>query len=202
MKGETIMEKQIVIALGREYGSGGHEIAEKIAEAFNISLYDRNLLDIVAKENNMDVEEVKKFDEKSRNLFLSRKVNGYSNAIEDMIAEMQFKYLRERVEAGESLIVVGRCGEYALKDCDKLISVFIYGDEDKKLARLVEKYNVSKDDAEEQMKHIDKKRKDYHNSLVEGKWGEPHTYDLCVNSSSLGVEKTAEMLVEYIKEFA
>jgi hypothetical protein len=85
------MEKQLIISIGREYGSAGHEIAEKVAKDLNLPLYDRHLLDKLAEEKGMNLKNIEKYDEKPRNLFLSRNVNGFSNSFADTVAEMQFK---------------------------------------------------------------------------------------------------------------
>lgn len=193
------MDKQIMIAIGREFGSGGHEIAERIAKSMGIALFDKNLLEIVAEKNNLDLKEVEKFDEKSRNLFLSRKVNGFSNAIEDTIAQMQFDHLKECAQKGESFVVVGRCGDEVLKEYDHMLSIFILGDKEDKIARVMNKYQLSREDAIEKMARHDRKRRVYHDSLAKGDWGDAHAYDMCINSSRFGVEKTAEILVDFIK---
>lgn len=109
------MEKQIMISISREFGSGGRQIAEKVAEDLGLPLYDRSLLDAIAKEKNIDVEHLQKFDEKPRNLILSRSVGGHSNSIEENLVKMQFEYLQRKADGGESFVVLGRCAETALK---------------------------------------------------------------------------------------
>ena len=88
------MEKQVIISISREYGSGGHEIAEKIANNLGINFYDRSMLDDLAKEKNLQVEDLEKYDEKPRRLFASRRVGEHTNSMEEMVAQMQFDYLR------------------------------------------------------------------------------------------------------------
>ena len=192
------MMKQIMISISREYGSGGHEVAELVAKELGISLYDRNLLDAVAKEKNVPAEELRKFDEKPRNLFISRSVNGHSNAMEDVLTQMQFEYLQKKAQEGASFVVVGRCAETALQAYDSLVRVFVMGDKQSKLAHIMKKFDLSENEAEVKMNRHDLKRKAYHNRYSENKWGDSRGYDLCVNSSRLGVEKTARMIVEYV----
>lgn len=194
------MSKQFIISIGREFGSGGHEIAEKLSQKLKISLYDRNMLDEIAKEKNMDVTQLHKLDEKPRNPLFSRRVIGYSNSFAEIVADMQFEYIKNTADKGESFIVVGRCAEAVLSEHENLISIFILGDKAEKIARVMEKYHLNESDAIAKMNRHDKTRKYYHNSHTESKWGDSRTYDLCVNSSRLGIDKTVELLESYIKE--
>lgn len=194
------MAKQTMISVGREYGSAGHEIAEKVAGKLGFKFYDRNMLDEIAQEKNIEVKYLEKYEEKPRNLILSRRVNGYSNSLEEIIADMQFDYLRKKADSGESFVVVGRCAEEVLREREGLISIFILGDHDAKLARVREKYRIDDAEALAKMKRHDKNRKRYHNRHSDGKWGDSRSYDLCVNSSKLGIDKTVEILVEYIQK--
>lgn len=194
------MGKQFIIAISREYGTGGHEIAEHIAKELGLDMYDRKILEGVANENNIKIEYLEKYDEKPRNLVLSRRIGNYSNSIEEVMAEMQFEYLKEKAAEGKSFVVVGRCGETVFKDCEGLISIFITGDHEIKLKRIMNKYGISEKEAEIKMLRHDKKRKKYHNYHSDFKWGDSRNYDICINSNKLGEEKTAQVLVEYIKD--
>lgn len=194
------MGKQYIISLGREFGSGGHAIAEILAKELNIPMYDKNVLDHIAEEKGMDVAHIEQFDEMPKNRLFTRRVAGHTNSLEEHVAEMQFEYIKKKADSGESFIIVGRCAETALKDRDGLISIFVLGDRECKIGRIMERYSLSREEAMSKMNRCDKKRKQYHNHYSDHKWGDSRTYDLCVNSSRLGVEKTAEMLLGYIKE--
>ena len=194
------MAKQMIISIGREFGSGGHAIAELLANDLGIKMYDRNMLDEIAREKDVDVKNLEEFDEKPRKFLISRRVRDYSNSMEEIIAEMQFDYIRKKADSGESFIIVGRCAETVLKGREGLISIFILGNKKEKLARVMEKYNLGEDEALEKMTRHDKKRKQYHNNHSESKWGDSRNYDLCINSSRLGVEKTEALIKDYIKE--
>lgn len=126
------MSKQMMISISREFGSEGHLIGEIIAKDFGITLYDRMLLDAVAEEKGMDVEVLKKHDEKPKNRILSRTVKGHSNSMEENIAQMQFEFLKKKAESGESFVVIGRCSETVLKDYEGLISIFVLGEKEHK----------------------------------------------------------------------
>lgn len=193
------MAKQTIISISREFGSGGHVIAEKIARDLNLPMYDRKMLEEIAAEKNMKVEHLEKYEEKSRNVFLSRRVRGYSNSMEEAVTEMQFEYIKKKADSGESFVVVGRCAEAVLHGRKEMISIFILGDRDKKIERVREKYNLNEADAVSKINRHDKKRKQYHNTYSKYKWGDSRSYDICVNSSRLGVEATAESLEDYIR---
>lgn len=189
---------QLIISIGREFGSGGHVIAEGLAKKYNLPLYDENLLRSIATEKNVDANELKKYDEVPKARFFSRTVRGYSNSPEENIASMQFEYIKKKAKEGESFVIVGRCSETILKGNNGLISIFILGDLDKKIERIARRDNITYDEAESKIYKTDKKRKTYHNYYCTGKWGDSRNYDISVNSSKLGIEGTVEMLSEYI----
>lgn len=194
------MEKQVIITIGREFGSGGHEIADKLAQKLNIKLYDRNLLEEMAASSGYNMKAMEKYDEKPVNHIFSRSVNGYSNSLEKNLAESQFNYLKGIASRGESFVVVGRCAETVLKDQPGMISIFILGDIKVKQKRVEAIYNLSPNEALTKMKRHDKTRKAYHNYYAEGKWGDSRSYDLTINSSKLGIDQTVEMLLHYIED--
>lgn len=192
------MNKQVIISIGREYGSGGHVIAEMIAKHYDIPLYDRNILDELSKETGNSYDTYKKYDEKPANPFITRTVLGQSNSVEKIIAELQFNFLKEKADAGKSFVVLGRCAEDILQDKHGLISIFLVGDTDVKKERIMKVKNVSEGEALAKMKRHDKNRKQYHNSFSSGKWGDSRFYDLCINTSRLGLDKSGEELIRYI----
>jgi len=193
------MSKQMIISIGREFGSGGHVIAEKLAELFDIPLYDNNLLCHIAEEKEMDHDSIKKYDEKPKNKFLYRKVSGYSSSPEENIANMQFEYIRRMAEEGKSFVIVGRCAETKLRDFPALISIFVLGRKEEKIKRVMEKFNLDEDSAKQLMQREDWKKKSYHNYYCKGKWGDARNYDLTVDSGRLGVDRTVDFLADYIK---
>lgn len=193
------MEKQIIISISREFGSCGREIARKVAEDLKIPLYDRNILESIAEEKNMKVEHLEKFDEQPRNLMFSRTVGEHSNSMEEILANMQFEYLQKKADSGESFVVVGRCAETALKDREGLLSVFVMGDKEEKLAHIRERYHLSELEAAFKMVRHDVKRRAYHNRYSDFKWGDSRGYDLCINSSRLGIDKSAAIIENCIE---
>lgn len=193
------MEKQqLIICVGREFGSGGHAIAERLAAKYDLPLFDHNLLDAMCEENHMDAELMRKYDEMPKKLFVNRKVKGYSSSMEENVAQMQFDYLKKMADRGESFVVVGRCAEFVLKYHPAAISLFVLGDEAAKIERVMNVYHMTEKEAKDKMKRHDRYRKMYHNFFAEGKWGDSRLYDLCINSSRMGIDKTADSLEEYI----
>lgn len=193
------MEKQLIISVGREFGSGGHVIAEALAERFGLPLYDNNLLEQIADERNLSQDSLKKYDEMPKNRLFSRTVRGYSNSMPENIAQLQFDFLKKKAENGESFVVVGRCAETKLKDCAGLVSLFILGDREVKAARIQKLHQTSRTDALRMMDRADGERKAYHNYHCKGKWGDSRNYDLSINSSKLGLEETTAIIERYIK---
>ena len=191
-------QKQVIISIGREFGSAGHEIAERIAKRYGLSLYDHNLLREVADSHNVNPEELEIFDEMKHNKFLYRSINGMSSSPADNVANMQFNFLLDKAEKGQSFVIVGRSSETILKDYEGLVSIFIIGDMESKVARVQHLYGKSEKEAERFIREKDRKRKKYHDSHCKSKWSDSHTYDLSLNSSTLGVEGSVEFLSSYI----
>jgi len=195
------MEKQIIISIGREYGSGGHEIGRKLAAKLDIPFYDRNLLDEFADTNDANAAEMAKYDEKPRRLFFSRTVRGYSNSPAQNVADIQFALLKCKAYDDDSFVVCGRCSDEVLKDFSGLISVFITADEDAKIKRVMEKREMTEKVAKKTIEKHDKTRRAYHDYFCTTKWGSAATYDLCVNSSILGIDGTVDMIADFVKRF-
>lgn len=193
------MSKQLIITVSREFGSGGHVIAEYLAEKFELPLYDHNLLREITDEKNIPLEHIKRYDELPKNPWFSRTIRGYSNSPEENIANMQFEYLKKKADNGDSFVVVGRCAESILKNYDGLISFFVLADMEAKVKRIEKINGISQSQAEALIKRNDKERKAYHNYYCTVKWGDSRNYDISINSSKLGISRTAEMLEQYIK---
>ena len=192
------MKSQLIISVGREFGSAGHEIAEQLAKHYGIDLLDHNLLDEIAMEKQVDADSLKHHDEKLKNKLFHRTVRGFSSSPEENVSLLQFEYLRKKADKGDSFVVVGRCSESVLKEYDCMISIFVLGDRATKRKRVMEIYGLNEAMADRFMTEKDMKRKRYHNSYCEGKWGDSRNYGLSINSSTLGVEKTVKLLVDYI----
>ncbi len=192
------MAKQTIIAISREFGSEGHEIARIIAEDLGLKLYDRSMLDEMADNMGIKVEVLEKHDEKPRNFFLTRTVGKYTNSMEEIIADMQFDFIKEKAESGESFVIVGRCADSVLRGMEGLITIFVIGTKEAKVKHVMDKFDLSESEALIKMARHDKKRSQYHNRHSDGRWGDSRFYDLCINSSLLGVQGTVKILEDYI----
>ncbi len=191
------MDKQVIISIGREFGSAGHEIAEIVAENMGIELYDRKMLDELANRYNMDPKEIEKYDESPRNVLLSRKVRGFSNSLQEAVAELQFTFLKEKAAEGNSFVVVGRCADSVLAEYACMSTFFITGDFESKVSRIMERYNLDRHEAISKMYRHDKKRKAYHDLYSKYPWGEAQSYDISINSSRIGNATTAKLIEQF-----
>lgn len=193
------MENQIIITIGREYGSLGHEIAKRLSERIDLKLYDKELLYGMAEAEGMDPEIIKKYDEKPINLLASKTIGNHSNSIEGILAEKIFNYQRQIASTGESFIIVGRCADFVLKDFPNVLRIFITSDYSTKLDRVMTHEGLNKKAAELKMARQDNIRRSYHNYHCDTKWGDSRGYDLTVNASRLGVDGTVDFLSEYVR---
>ncbi len=192
------MNDQLIVSISREYASGGKEIARDLAKRLGIGYYDRNMLDEIAAERLGNVDLLRKFDEVPR-LFLKRTVRGMTSSPEENVAQIQFDYLSKKAESGEAFVVVGRCADEVLSEYPGLVKIFILADEDQKAERVCQLRDCNLDEARGIMLRHDKKRKAYHNYYCDIKWGDSRGYDICINSSRLGLVKTADFLESYIR---
>ena len=194
------MEKQLIVSIGREVGSGGREIGEMIAKHYNIPLIDKNILEEIAEKKQVEAEHLKDIDKKYVTPIFKRTVRGFSSSVQDNLYLLQFEHLQEKAKRGESFVIVGRCGEDVLKEYDALVSIFVLGDKEVKRERIMRLYDKNEFTAERLMHEKDTERKRYHNCFCEGKWGDSRNYDISINSSVLGIEKTADFLIDFIDQ--
>ena len=194
------MSQQLIITIGREFGSGGHQIANTLAQRFNLPLYDSNILKEIALAKDVDHAELERYDEVPRNRLFSKTRRGHSSSPEENIANLQFTYLRDKAEQGESFVVVGRCSETILKGYPGMISIFVLADKEAKIARIAEYNHITNFEADVIMNRQNRNRKMYHNYYCPNKWGDSRNYDISINSTRLGIEATADFLESYIRE--
>ncbi len=200
-----------VITIGRQFGSGGHEIGRKLAEYFGIKCYDKELLTRAAKESGFCEEMIKTHDERPTNSFLYNLVMdtysfGYNSSsyvdmpISHKVFLAQFDTIKKIAGEGPC-VIVGRCADYALAEMKNSLHLFIYAEEDKKIARIMEKLEVTENKARDMMVKKDKQRQSYYNYYSSKKWGRADSYDLCINSGILGIDGTVKLIVQYIEDF-
>lgn len=203
------MSENLVIAIGRQCGSSGKVIGEKVAAALGIKCYDKELLALAAKNSGLCEELFQSHDEKPTNSFLYSLVmdtynvgltsSGYMDMpINHKIFLAQFDTIKKLAEE-ESCVIVGRCADYALADDPNLVSVFITADDKEKIQSLKELYQIDEAKAKEVMVKTDKKRSSYYNYYSNKKWGDVRSYDLCINRSPIGVDGAVDMILKYIE---
>ena len=201
------MANNIVITIARQYGSGGREIGEKVAEALGIKHYDENLITLAAREGNLDETVASKADESAANSllytlalgsnFFGSAMNfGYKPPLNDKLFLLQSDVIRRAAEEG-SCVIIGRCADYVLRDHPKRLSVFVYGDLPHRKARVMERHEgITEAQAIDLINKTDRRRSSYYNFYTGNKWGKYDNYHLAVNSSLLGIDKTAEMIAD------
>ena len=199
------MSKKIIIAIGREFGSGGREIARKVADRLAIKMYDKELISLIAKNSGMSEDVLHEVDETAVNSFLyalstgafsgAPLVNGSVSSLP--ITDKAFincsKIIKELAEK-ESCVIVGRCAESILKGREDLLTVFIHADIEQRIARVCEYENISAEDAAPIIKRADKKRAAHHNYYADTRWGARDAYDLCINSR-VGIDVAVDIIV-------
>ncbi|EXG86808.1 MULTISPECIES: cytidylate kinase-like family protein [Lacrimispora] len=202
------MSGNLVIAIGRQCGSSGKIIGQKLAEELGIKCYDKELLALAAKNSGLCEELFKTHDEKPTNSFLYSLVmdtysmgfttSGYMDMpINHKIFLAQFDTIKQLADE-ESCVIVGRCADYALTDYPNLVSVFITADEEDKVKSLKELYHVDDTKAKDIMVKTDKKRSSYYNYYSNKKWGDVRSYDLCINRSSVGIDGTVKLIHNFV----
>jgi len=200
-----------IITISRQFGSGGHEIGEKIAEHYGIKCYDRELVSLASKESGFSQDIVENQDERKVNSFLynlamENNMFGYNidslSVLPDTqkIFLAQFDAIRNLAKSGPC-VMVGRCADYALSDLDNCINFFIYGNMKTKIERIMKKYELPEETAKEMIIKKDKQREGYYNYYSAKKWGQADGYHLCLNSSILGIDETVKLLIHYIDAF-
>lgn len=200
-----------VITIGRQAGSGGREIGEKLANKFGIKYFDKELLTRAAKESGFCEEMIQMHDEKPTNSFLYNLVMdtysfGYNTStyvdmpISHKVFLAQFDTVKKIADEGPC-VIVGRCADYALADYDNVMKLFIYADEDDRVKRVSKRQNISEKDAKDLINKTDKKRASYYNYYSPKKWGRAESYDLCLNSSLLGIDGTVELIAKAIESY-
>lgn len=201
------MANNTIITIGRQYGSGGHDIGKKLAEELNIPFYDRELLERAAKDSGLCQEIFENHDEKPTNSFLYSLVMdtysmGYPSAafaempLNHKIFLAQFDAIKAIAKEGPC-VIVGRCADYALADFPNVVNVFLYADMQDRIVRIARRHDLTDAKAKDLINKTDKRRASYYNYYTSKKWGEASGYDLCLNTASLGIDGTIHMIREF-----
>ena len=203
------MKKEYVITIGRQLGSGGREIGEKLAAHLGISFYDKELIQIASKESGLGKEYFERIDEKKRitifgGLFGLRSHmadEAYSTYYlsDETLFKIQSDVIRELAEKG-SCLFVGRCADYVLKDNPRCLNVFISADINDRIRRITEIQKIPADKARDFIEKADKRRAGYYNYFSNKVWGAAESYHLCINSSVLGIDETVTLIRHFTEK--
>ena len=191
----------MIITIGRQHGSSGREIARLLAEKLNYKCYDKEIVDEAANHSDFSRDLIDAFDEKRMSAFILHAGGCGLNEnfrLNMQVVSAQFDAMRNIAEKG-NCIFVGRCADYILRDHDDLISVFILGDMDERLKCLERRQGLDEVEARKKIKEVDKDRSSFYRYYSDQTWGDAQNYDMCINSSKLGVEGTVQVILDYIK---
>lgn len=185
-------EKKMIITIGREFGSGGHEIGEKLAAKLGINFYDKNLIELAAEHSGLDLSVLGATDEKAPSPFVSP----YAPTISDQLYRAQSEVI-QKLARTESFVIVGRCSNTVLEEDYDPMNVFIYAPLDIRIKRIMDRYLIdSPDKARKEILRTDKIRRGYYQYYSEYRWGDREGYDVMLDSSAFGIDGTVDILVE------
>ena len=203
------MATNLVITIGRQFGSGGRKVGRLLAEKLDIPYYDKELLAEAAKDSGICQEIFENHDENPTRSLLFSLVTGVQmhgdpgSMYMDMplnhrIFLAQFDAIR-RIASEGPCVIVGRCADYVLRDKPNAVSVFVKADIRQRVERAVSLYGVDPARAEETVRKADKQRASYYNYYATATWGDVNNYDLCVDTGKLGIDGTVELIEQYLR---
>ena len=205
------MAKNVIITIARQYGSGGREIGERVAEILGIPLYDKEIIKDAASKGNLDEEVLKTADESAANSLLYTLAMGsniigttmhfgYKMPINDKLFILQSEIIKEYADKG-SCVIIGRCSDYVLREKEGIFRLFIYGDIEHRKARVAERHpEIKSSQVIDVINKTDKRRSSYYNFYTGNKWGKYDNYDMAINSSTLGIEGTAQLIAASVRK--
>lgn len=202
----------LIITIGRQFGSGGRDVGEKVAKHFGIPFYDKELVEMAAQKSNLSHEALREVDEHATNSFLYSLASGnyslrginapiyYEMPINDKLFIAQAEVIKEIAKQG-SCVIVGRCADYVLEDEENvnLLNVFIHGGVDYRSKRVMEALGLSQAKARDKVLKTDKQRRTYYDYYTSRDWGVMSNYDMCVNAEKFGIDGTAELVISCAK---
>ena len=203
-------KNHIIICIGRQLGSGGHDIARMLATEFNAKYYDRELLNLAAKESGFSEKVFEQNDEHKgflRSLFsmqtshLSGGGGGIyrSDISQESLFQFQSDAIRKAASEG-SCVFVGRCADYILRDLPNVVKIFIMASMRHRIDKVLERKEMTPKEAKRVIVQAEGHRASYYNYYTGKKWGAAESYDLCIDSSILGIEETEKLIAEFIRK--
>ena len=198
------MKKSFVITIGREFGSGGRETGEKIAEKLGIKCYGKELLKEISEASGLQEKYIESMDERSPGVFPMSSIVTASTAQVDFNSPSMRAYIAQfstiqNIADRENCVIIGRCADYILSERENVLNIFIYADLDKRIERVKRVYSLNDKEAKKRIAKEDKMRAQYYEYYTDKKWGARDSYDICLNTGKLGVEKAAEIVANIVK---
>ncbi|MCI9379514.1 MAG: cytidylate kinase-like family protein [Dorea sp.] len=199
------MEEYKIITVGRQFGSGGHEIGNIVATRLDIPMYDNNLVRMAAEKLDIREETARAVDETTLNGFLkgyviapmeykdSIRSDEYIQPLNEQVYELQSEIIRKLSKRGPC-VIVGRCADYILKGSRNCVDVFICADIEDRIRRIAARYDLSEKKAADKIKRVDRERKYYYESHTGREWGSPLSHQILLNVSRLGIDRAADVL--------
>lgn len=202
-----------IITIGRQFGSNGHIIGQKVADHFGVKCYDKELIAKVASNSGFCQEMIEQHDERPTSSFLYNLVMdtysfGYNSSsyvdmpISQKVFLAQFDTIKKLADEGPA-VFIGRCADNALSDRNDVINLFIFADEKYRVHEIMHRYPDIKTEqkAIDFMNKKDRQRQSYYNYYTSKKWGRADTYDACLNTSLLGVDGTVKLICQMVEDF-
>lgn len=197
--------QHVIITIAREYGSGGHLLGEMLSKELGIKLYDKEFIHLVAEKSGINEQYIKKNEQSIPSFWLkcilgknSEQSLERSLSSDDVLFVAESKIIQELAEKGPC-IIVGRCADFVLRDYPNLIKVFCYSDLKSACVRCVQEYGVSEEKAESEIKRINHNRIAHYEYYTGEKWGEPHHYDLMINTGSIDLSVACNLIKSIYK---
>ncbi len=189
-----------VITIGRQYGSGGRFIAQKLAKELNIAFYDNEILAKTAEDSGYSKEVIKDYDEKKEGFFsgVVPTTFGVDLSLGQKVFLAQFETIK-KIASEESCVIVGRCADYILQDHKNLCSVFIYSQMENRIDRVVKYYGVLPAKAKDTINKKDKARASYYNFYTDKKWSDIDSYDIALNSA-IGIDEAVCVIKTLVEQ--
>lgn len=195
----SVIDRNVVVTVAREYGSGGRYVGKLLAERLQIPLYDKDFILKVSEETGLSADYIKENEQKksSFDMIHSGYYSGLNNADELFLKESE---VIQNIAKKGSCVIVGRAADFVLREQENVISIFLYSDMKHKVNRAVKYYGIKEDRAEKEIKKINKLRANHYKYYTSQEWNDPENYDLCINTDVLGVEETASLIANFIEK--
>ena len=191
----------MIITIGRQHGSNGHAVAETLAKRLNIPCYSKEIVDRTARDSNFSSEVIRSYDEKRISPFVAPSTHFFGmdegSRLNMQIASAQFDAIRSLANEGDA-VFVGRCADYVLRGREDLVRVFLLADMPYRIKTVMERKNLTRDQAKKLIKEVDKDRSSYYRYYTDQIWGASDCYDLCLNVGRVGIEGAAKVIEDFI----